>query len=175
MCARTVPRLAALGPRTGPRCRRPRRDARSPPPLRRHAAALPPTDLTLPPEADVLDRYRSEVWPAVASRDVPSFREMLTRLRALEALRIARDDILPVAARLLEHDVELLRRYLDSGPGRRSEAERSLSGGDRPAVQRMVSESQSQPGSEGEPKPGSRELAERMLGPCAKGACECNL
>src|SRR4051794_16369343 len=53
------------------------RDAR-----RRYALTLPPTDLTLPPEADVLDRYRSEVWPAVASRDVPSFRETLTRLRA---------------------------------------------------------------------------------------------
>src|SRR5262249_12117020 len=174
MCARTVPRLAALGPRTGPRCRRPRRDARSPPPLRRHAAALPPTDLTLPPEADVLDRYRSEVWPAVASRDVPSFREMLTRLRALEALRIARGEVLPVAARLLEHDVELLRRYLDSGPGRRSEAERSLGRGDRPAVERMVSEAQSQSGSACEPKPGSRELAERMLreGSKCSSACE---
>jgi hypothetical protein len=140
---------------------------------RRYAATLPPTDLTLPPEAEVLDRYRSEVWPAVVARDVPSFREMLTRLRALEALRVARDDILPVAARLLEHDVELLRRYLDSGPDRRSEAERSLASGDRPAVQRLVSASQAQPGAACEPKPGSRQLAERMLGACAQGACEC--
>lgn len=143
------------------------RDAR-----RRYAQTLPPTDLTLPPEADVMDRYRSEVWPAVAARDVPSFREMLARLRALEALRIARDEVLPGAARLLEHDVELLRRYLDSGPDRRPEAERSLSSGDRPAVQRMVSDAQSQPGSAGEPKPGSRELAERMLGACSKCSSE---
>src|SRR5262245_32475057 len=145
------------------------RDARQ-----RYAQTLPPTDLTLPPEADVMDRYRSEVWPAVASRDMPSFREMLTRLRALEALRIARDEILPVAARLLEHDVELLRRFLDSDPGRRSQAERSLSSGDRPAVQRMVSESQCQSGSPCAPKPGSRELAERMLAECSKcsSACE---
>jgi hypothetical protein len=141
------------------------RDAR-----RRYACTLPPTDLSLPPEADVLDRYRAEVWPAVASRDVPSFREMLTRLRALEALRIARDEILPVAARLLEHDIDLLRRYLDSDPGSRSQAERSLSSGDRPAVQRMVSEAQSQPGAEGEPQPGSRELAERIMGECSKSA-----
>src|SRR5262249_3376541 len=99
------------------------RDAR-----RRYAQTLPPADLTLPAEADVMDRYRSEVWPAIGSHgvpDVPSFREMLTRLRALEALRIAREEILPVAARLLEHDRELLRRYLDSDPDRRSNAERS--------------------------------------------------
>src|SRR5947209_9589135 len=67
------------------------RDAR-----RRYAQTLPPSDLTLPPETEVMDRYRAEVWPAVASRDVPSFREMLTRLRALEALPIARDGLLPV-------------------------------------------------------------------------------
>src|SRR5262249_15641466 len=126
-----------------------------------------------PPAADVLDRYRSEVWPAVATRDMPSFREMLTRLRALEALRIARDEILPVAARLLEHDIELLRRFLDSAPGRRSEAERSLSSGDNSAVQQMVSDAQSQSGEEGEPKPGSRELAERMLGECSKCSSGC--
>ncbi len=148
------------------------RDAR-----RRYAQTLPPTDLSLPPDADVLDRYRSEVWPAVASRgvpDVPSFREMLTRLRALEALRIARDEILSVAARLLEHDRELLRRYLDSDPGRRSEAERSLSRGDGPALQRMLSDAQSKPGSACPPKPGSCELAERILGACMKcsSACE---
>jgi hypothetical protein len=147
------------------------RDAR-----RRYALTLPPADLTLPPEADVMERYRSEVWPAVGSRgapDVPSFREMLTRLCALEALRIARDEILPVAARLLEHDVELLRRYLDSGPGRRSEAERRLSSGDRSAVQRMVSEAQSQASSECEPKPGSRDLAERMLKECSSCSSGC--
>src|SRR5262249_52140442 len=109
----------------------------------------------------------------VASRDVPSFREMLTRLRALEALRIARDEILPVAARLLEHDVETLRRYLDSDPGRRRDAERSLSSGDRSTVQRMVSEAQSQSGSACEPKPGSRELAERMLRECSKCSSGC--
>jgi hypothetical protein len=146
------------------------RDAR-----RRYAHTLPPSDLTLPPEADVLARYRSEVWPAVASRDVPSFREMLTRLRALEALRIARDDVLPVAARLLEHDLERLRRYLDSDPDRRSQAERSLSSGDQSAVQRMTSEAQSQAegGSACEPKPGSRELAERMMKACSKcSGCE---
>jgi hypothetical protein len=83
------------------------RDAR-----RRYAHTLPPTDLTLPPDVDVMERYRAEVWPAVNVRgsDVPSFREMLTRLRALEALRIARDEILPVAARLLEDDPEQVRR-----------------------------------------------------------------
>jgi hypothetical protein len=139
------------------------RDAR-----RRYAQTLPPTDLTLPPEADLLDRYRAEVWPAVATRDVPSLVEMLTRLRALEALRIAREEILPVAARLLLQDVEQLRRYLDSGPDRRAEAERSLSSGDRSAVQRMVSEAQSQSGSACEPKPGSQEVAKRMLGACCK-------
>jgi hypothetical protein len=146
------------------------RDAR-----RRYAATLPPTDLTLPPEAEVLDRYRAEVWPAVASRDVPSFREMLTRLRALEALRIARDEILPVAARLLEHDIEQLRRYLDSDSGRRSEAERSLSSGDNAAVRRMVSEAQSQSPSEsaGEPTSASRELAQRMLCECSRCSSEC--
>jgi hypothetical protein len=139
------------------------RDAR-----RRYAETLPPTDLALPPHADVMERYRAEVWPAVGSRgtlDVPSFREMLTRLRALEALRIARDEILPVAARLLEHDVEMLRRYLDDNPGRRSEAERSLSSGDRAALERMVSEAQSQSQCESgsAAKPGSDELAQRML------------
>ena len=53
------------------------RDAR-----RRYAHTLPPTDLTLPPELDVMDRYRSEVWPAVGSRgtlDVPSFRAVSSR------------------------------------------------------------------------------------------------
>ncbi len=147
------------------------RDAR-----RRYTDTLPPTDLTLPIEGDVLDRYRSEVWPAIDSRgapDVPSLREMRTRLRALEALRIARDEVLPVAARLLEHDRELLRRYLDSDPDRRGEAERSLSSGDRPALQRMVSEAQSQPGSACEPGPGSCELAERMLGACLKPSSGC--
>jgi hypothetical protein len=144
------------------------RDAR-----RRYAHTLPPTDLTLPPEAEILDRYRSEVWPGIAARDVPSFREMLTRLRALEALRIARDDILPVAARLLEHDVEELRRYLDSGPGRRAEAERNLSSGDRAAIERMMSEAQSQTKIASEAKPGSRELAERMLKECSKCSSGC--
>jgi hypothetical protein len=143
------------------------RDAR-----RRYAQTLPPTDLTLPPEADVMERYRAEVWPAVASHDVPSFREMLARLRALEALRIARDEILPVAARLLEHDIELLRRYLDSAPGRRSDAERSLSRGDRAALQRMLSEAQSQPGSACAAKPGSCELEQRILGACMKCSSE---
>lgn len=169
------------------------RDARQ-----RYAEVLPPTDLTLPPDADIMARYRAEVWPAVGSSgglDVPSFREMLARLRALEALRIARDEILPVAARLLEHDIELLRRYLESDPDRRSEAEHSLSSGDRAAVERMVcesqsesalpSESESQSGSESQPgsqcqsgsacdaKPESRELAERMLGACSKCSSEC--
>src|SRR5262249_50939115 len=51
-------------------------------------------------------------------------------------------------------------------------AERSLSSGDRPAVERMVSEAQSQPGSACEPGPGSRELAERMMKACAKCSCE---
>jgi hypothetical protein len=140
---------------------------------RRYAQTLPPTDLTLPPDADVLERYRSEVWPAVAARDIPSFREMLTRLRALEALRVARDEILPIAARLLEHDVEQLRRYLDSDPARRAAAERSLSSGDRQAVQRIVFEAQSQPGPACQPKPGSREVAERMLGECLKCSSGC--
>src|SRR5262249_36867172 len=137
------------------------RDAR-----RRYAHTLPPTDLTLPPEADVMDRYRAEVWPAVAVRDVPSFREMLTRLRAREALRIARDEILPIAARLLEHDREQLRRYLDSDPGRRGAAERSLSSGDSAALQRMMSESQSQSASACESQEGSGELAEQVLREC---------
>ncbi len=135
---------------------------------RRYAATLPSSDLALPPEADILDRYRTEVWPAVAARDTPSFREMLTRLRALEAVRIARADILPIAARLLEDDIERLRRYLDSAPDRRSEAEQALSGGDREAVQQMASAAQSQSGEEGESQPGSRELAERMLGACSR-------
>src|SRR4051794_5356723 len=34
---------------------------------RRYAQTLPPADLTLPPEADVLDHYRAEVWPAVTA------------------------------------------------------------------------------------------------------------
>jgi hypothetical protein len=140
---------------------------------RRYAGVLPPTDLTLPPEPDVLDRYRAEVWPAIAARDVPSFREMLARLRAVEALWIARDEILPVAARLLEHDIELLRRYLGSDPDRRSEAERSLSRGDRPAVQRIVSESQCSSCSACAAKPGSRELARRMLRECTRCSAGC--
>jgi hypothetical protein len=138
------------------------RDAR-----RRYAATLPPTDPTVTPDADVMDRYRAEVWPLVAARDMPSFREMLTRLRALEALRIAREEILPVAARLLEHDREALQRYLDSGgPGRRADAERSLSSRDRQALERMASEAQAQPGQGGEPVPGSGELADRVLRAC---------
>jgi hypothetical protein len=146
------------------------RDARQ-----RYAHTLPPTDLTLPPEAEVMERYRSEVWPAVGSRgglDVPSLGEMLTRLRALEALRIARDEILPVAARLLEHDQELLRRYLDSDPDRRSEAERSLASGARPALQRLVSEAQSPSTAACAAKPGSSELAEQMLRACLSCSSE---
>src|SRR5262249_53983170 len=83
------------------------------------------------------------------------------------------DEILPVAARLLEHDREQLRRYLDSDPDRRPEAERRLSSGDRAAVERMASEAQAQSESACEPKQGSCELAERMLRECLKCSSEC--
>jgi len=86
----------------------------------------PPTDYdtSLP---SLFVRYRNEVRPALAEpRWVPPRWEQLVQLRALEALQIAQDDILPHAAELIRNDLRKIEDFLGAHPQRRAQARRML-------------------------------------------------
>ncbi len=77
---------------------------------------LPRPDLDPAPlGSDLARRYSTEVWPRLshdAPRSLPSAREQAVRLKALEAMRLAEAEILPVARELMEGDIARLTALL---------------------------------------------------------------
>jgi hypothetical protein len=92
---------------------------------RRYALHVPPTDPDSPVDAEIPLRYRDEVLPLLTEqRWIPLRKEQRVRLSALEALRLAEAEVLPVARELYLRDRRkvacwLMQHPANAGRGRR--------------------------------------------------------
>lgn len=115
------------------------RDAR-----RAFAEILPPANLD--PSVygpDLPNRYRQEVWPALAhdvARGLPSLREQAIRLSVRDSLKLAEEKILPVARRLLKDDIDKIAEYLRDNAEAQKKAMDSLKSRDGQAIQELCEE-----------------------------------
>ncbi|MCA9544735.1 MAG: hypothetical protein KC613_10110 [Myxococcales bacterium] len=98
---------------------------------RQYAETLPPTALVQTATKSLRARYKLQVWPAlVTPRWVPPAHEQAIQVSAVEALRLAEREILPVAAELYEQDVEAIEKYLNDRPERAARARRLIESGE---------------------------------------------
>lgn len=83
-----------------------------------YANTLPPSDLGSDLDFfQLFERYWLDALPQMqphAARMIPMPQEQVARLNALDALDLARDEILPVAAELFAHDAGQIARFLQS-------------------------------------------------------------
>ncbi len=120
----------------------------------------PPTnyDASLP---SLFMRYRNEVRPALLNpRWVPPRWEQLVQLHALEALRLAQDEILPVAAELIQNDLRNIENYLGAHPSRRAQARRLLEEG---KLDELMSKALSEGGPDRPASPWVQDLAHQVF------------
>lgn len=136
---------------------------------REYATTLPPASRD-PRDAgrEIAERYRIEVEPRlagdVAAPPAPPW-ERVVRLRALEAVRIAEDRIVPVALTLWRKDVERVATHLEAEAGRRERAEAAFREDDLRAIQSFVAQALCDPETPGSTaRPSSLGLAEGLLG-----------
>src|SRR5262245_19234949 len=141
------------------------------------AATLPPDHLRPgPDDADLTDRYRFNVWPALIPRaqlDMPTRREQLVRVRVLDALRIAERDILPVASELLDHDLARVVAWLGADAQRQQRTENTLSGGSDQQLREIFSEAMNASPADGEQPLALRDLAIRTFDAWMRSTGEC--
>ncbi|MFL5338559.1 MAG: cobaltochelatase CobT-related protein [Gemmataceae bacterium] len=140
---------------------------RSRPARMEYAATLPPPDLNpREPDAELLERYRLEVWPALIPRaqlDLPTRREQNIRLSVLNALRVAEAQILPIAAELLERDLSRLSNWLRADWKRQQAAESTLTSGTDEQLRGLFFEALASPPGDGKMPPAVRDLALRTF------------
>ncbi len=133
----------------------------------RYANTLPP--VSLDPTAmgtELGTRYREEVWPwltAAASRWIPPRVEQAVRLSAAEALRVAVDEVLPVARRLLQADRERVAQHLAGDPERAQRARDSVRRSDARAAARIVGEATTAERAKHTPRPSVEAVANELL------------
>jgi hypothetical protein len=98
---------------------------------------LDPTDLG----PDLPQRYRTDVWPALQARAaawLPTPWEQAVRLRCWEALKLARDTILPIAEQVLEEDINRLAVFLQGDRRRQDQAWNALNSVNRDQLRDLL-------------------------------------
>jgi hypothetical protein len=109
---------------------------------RRFAELLPPDSLLPTLLGDRLaERYRSVVEPVLndtLAGGLLTAWEKTVRISVAESMELARSDILPVAARLWQSDVDRLARHLEAEPRRATVARAALSAGPLGVLGRLV-------------------------------------
>jgi hypothetical protein len=141
-----------------------------------YAGTLPPNHLMPgPDDADLKERYRCDVWPALIPRaqlDLPTRREQLVRVRVLDALRIAEREILPIAAELLDRDLGRIIQWLKADDTRQHRTERTITNGTGQQLREIVSEAMNSPPAEGQQPEDLRDLAIRTFDAWMRSAGE---
>lgn len=140
------------------------RDARA-----RYAVLVPPTDLNADVNAEVLSRYREEVWPLLSEvRWTPARREQLVQVTALDALRLAEREIFPAAIPLYASDRRRVAQWLAQRPENATAGRRALDEGHQfEVVVRALSDRST--GQSGLPAHWSDELAGQLLDAAIQG------
>lgn len=105
-----------------------------------------------------LARYRLHVQPALLTPlGLPTAREQVIRLSAVEALHFAQDHIYDVAEAAYVEDIERIERYLNDHPARAAQARRFLRQGELSTLLHHMAH-----------HPGKKELSSRWAQPLAE-------
>ncbi len=132
----------------------------------RYAHVLPPASLTPRGQpGELARRHEAEVSPRL-NKPGPRWMggwEQEVRCSAVEALRLAEEQILPTAARLWLGDVERMGRFLTAHPTQKKKAREAVNANTLPHLIQIVQAAYREEPPAGTVKPTTRDLARRVL------------